>query len=444
MTTLGEALQLAHEDCSLTACLNPLHPGPCKGWKGTPEEAFDRVARSAKRGIGAYNKAKTVRGAGTSKKALLSYVNGSGPINRSLRASKGAGSNDTRIVAEIAAMDRAMSASKLTHPITVQRAVSPSAFGGKDTNVDLTGVEYSDHAFGSTGTDLRLILKHFSSTSSGKKPLIADITVPAGMGAIRVPPGQWGDEKEILLDRGAHYRVVKDNGYITTPKGKFRHIALEVVPGDKGRVKQVDLGDKNQQHRSAPTSQTASLTLAQAATDDCTFCMQTHKPGLCKGQKRGQTEPGTQDETKKTPAQVAQTAVSGLSQAIAQAQAVADANPTNPKLAAMARRAIAGYKKALAPHQQTLKQAAGVNAKAKRTADQDTRQQDTLDRQAKRHKESVGKAAQRILDRRSEKAKLAKMTPKQRSAYHKAKSAAAKAKREAQENKTLKEAGRAA
>jgi len=24
----------AHETCSLTACLNPLHPGPCKGWKG--------------------------------------------------------------------------------------------------------------------------------------------------------------------------------------------------------------------------------------------------------------------------------------------------------------------------------------------------------------------------------------------------------------------------
>lgn len=28
----------AHEDCSLTACLNPLHPGPCKGWKGTLHE----------------------------------------------------------------------------------------------------------------------------------------------------------------------------------------------------------------------------------------------------------------------------------------------------------------------------------------------------------------------------------------------------------------------
>ncbi len=28
----------AHETCSLTACLNPLHPGPCKGWKGTLHE----------------------------------------------------------------------------------------------------------------------------------------------------------------------------------------------------------------------------------------------------------------------------------------------------------------------------------------------------------------------------------------------------------------------
>lgn len=25
----------AHDTCSLTACLNPLHPGPCKGWKGS-------------------------------------------------------------------------------------------------------------------------------------------------------------------------------------------------------------------------------------------------------------------------------------------------------------------------------------------------------------------------------------------------------------------------
>jgi hypothetical protein len=456
VTTLGEAALLGHEGCSsLTACLNPLHPGPCKGWRGTPEEAFDRVTRKAKTGIRAYNTAKTVRGAGTSKKALLSYVNGSGPINRSLRASKGEGSNDPRIVAEIASMDRAMAASKLTHPITVQRAVSPSAFGGKDTNVDLTGVEYSDHAFGSTGTDLSLILKHFSSTSSGKQPLIADITVPAGMGAIRVPPGQWGDEKEILLDRGAHYRVVKDNGYITTPKGKFRHISLEVVPGDKGKVKQVDLGEKNQRHRDSVTAAgdgftrpfgftgSQGLSLLQAVCLDGEFCMQTHKPGLCKGQKRGQTEPGAQDATKQTPAQVAQTAVNGLQQAIQQAQQVAAQNATNPKMAAAARRAIAGYKKALAPHQQTLKDAARSNDQAKTAGDRDTREQDSLDEKAGRDKERLGKAAQRILDRRAEKAKLAKMSPKQRTAYHKAKSAKAAAKREVAEKAILKQAGKA-
>lgn len=185
------------------------------------------------------------------------------------------------------------------------------------------------------------------------------------------------------------------------------------------------------------------LKLMQVVCDDGSFCMQTHKPGLCKGQKRGQTEPGAEDATKKTPAQVAQTAVTGLTQAIAQAQAVAASNPTNPKLAAMARKAIAGYKKALGPHQQTLKDAARTNAQAKRTGDQDTRQQDTLDKRAQRRKESVGKAAQRILDRRAEQAKLKKMTPKQRAAYHKAKSAASAAKRKAQENKTLKEAGKA-
>jgi hypothetical protein len=187
----------------------------------------------------------------------------------------------------------------------------------------------------------------------------------------------------------------------------------------------------------------AMVTLFQAACDDGRFCMQTHKPGLCKGQKRGQTEPGAQDATKKTPAQVAQTAVKGLSDAITRAEQVAaQAAGTNPKLAAMARRAISGYRKALRPHQQTLKDAARTNAQAKQAGDRDTREQDTLDKRAKRHRESLGKAAQRILDRRAEKAKLAKMSPKQRAAYRKAKSAAAKAKREAQENKTLKEAGK--
>jgi hypothetical protein len=194
--------------------------------------------------------------------------------------------------------------------------------------------------------------------------------------------------------------------------------------------------------RQTRRSVTASITLMQEACDDGRFCMQTHKPGLCKGQKRGQSEPGAVDATTRNPAQVAKVAVKGLSDAIAQAQAVVSANPGNPKLAAMARKAIAGYKKALGPHQQTLKQAAGDNARTKATGDRDAREQDTLDRRDQRHRETLQKSAKRILDRRAEKAKEAKMSPKQRTAYRKAKAAKAKSQREAQENQTLKEAAK--
>lgn len=437
MATLGDTYR-AHSRCTLTACLDPLHPGPCKGWKGHPEEAFERTTRHAKSGIRAYNSARSVKGGkATHRRALLSYVNGSGPINRSLRFSKGKGSNDPKIVAEIKAMDAAMAQSKLPKPIVVQRAISPSAFGGIDTSRDLTGVEYTDHAFGSTGTDLSLILKHFHTTTSGKKPLIADITVPKGFGAIRVPPGEWGDEKEILLDRGAHFRVVKDHGFIDTPAGRFRHVQLEVVPGSKPKAGQVDLGEKNQTHRSSIT----------ASADGCQtgeFCMQTHKPGLCKGQKRGQTEPGTQDEEKKNPSTVAKIAVQGLTNAITKAQQIAQANEVrNPKLAAMARKAAADYAKALRPHQQTLRDAARKDAQAKRTAQQDARQQDSLDKNAQRKRDALKQRAEAIIARRKEAARVAKMTPKQRAAYGKAKSAAAKAKHKAAEEKVLKEAGKA-
>jgi hypothetical protein len=206
----------------------------------------------------------------------------------------------------------------------------------------------------------------------------------------------------------------------------------------------------NRQYKGPPTlAASGHMSLMQTVCNDGTFCMQTHKPGLCKGQKRGQTEPGAEDATKQTPAQVAQTAVTGLSKAIAQAQAVAASNPGNPKLAAAARRAIAGYKKALAPHQQTLKQAAGTNKHNQSDAVRDSKQQDALDRKsanaAKRtaaKKASLQKHAQAILDRRAEQAKLKKMTPKQRTAYHKAKSAKAATKRKLSEAITLKEAGK--
>jgi hypothetical protein len=136
--------------------------------------------------------------------------------------------------------------------------------------------------------------------------------------------------------------------------------------------------------------------------------------------------------------------VKGLTQAITQAQAVATANAIrNPKLAAMARKAVADYAKALRPHEQTLRDAARANARAKGQADQDTRQQDTLDKRAAKKRESLKRRADAIIARRKEREKVAKMSKRQRAAYGKAKSVQAKAKHKAAENKVLKEAAKA-
>lgn len=191
-------------------------------------------------------------------------------------------------------------------------------------------------------------------------------------------------------------------------------------------------------------------TLMQVACTHGQFCMETHKPGLCKGQKRGETEPGTQDATQANPAVKAQIAVKGLSTAIAQAQAVAAQNAaTNPKLAAMARKAVADYSKALRGHQQTLKQATQANAQAKKQGARDAAEQARIDKanaraaqRQQRQKDALGKRAQAILDRRAQAAKLAKMSPRERAAYHKQQAAQAAAKRTAQENAVLKQAGR--
>lgn len=607
MATLGATIREPHARCTLTACLDPLHPGPCKGWKGHPEEAFKKVVRDAKTGVGAYHTPRAAKGAPRAHQAALkSYVDGSGPINRSLRYSKGVGSNHPEIVGHIKAMDRVMAGSKLTKPIVTMRAISPSAFGGRDVNVDLKGAEYVDHAFGSTGTDLKPILSYFSETTSGKRPIIANMVLPKGMSAVRMPVGKFGDQKEILLDRGAHYRVVQDHGFIDTPKGRFRHVTIEVVPGRKGAARQVDLGENNQaprpkpvrrkaqtagadvlntaaevyrqlaedyptqaigwvkEHnwtgpvrvptdqidysnrndwqasreqpkiaifkkkinagsmkpmilikkpnnpqyvvvdghhraiaydelgkpanayvthvsstagpwdimhqqqdhslsphstkagphspgdarkakadriapRSVPSAVTATgrrFTLHMAVTDGCQFCAETHKPGLCKGQHRGDTEAGADSPMLKDPVTRARTAVQGLATAITQAHQVATDPKATPAMQAQARRAIADYTKAIGSHQKTLHDAATQ-------AQRDVREQDVIDKRSAQQRQTLEKRAQAILDRRAEQAKVAKMTKPQRSAYLKQKAAKATAQRVAQENKTLKEAGRA-
>lgn len=171
---------------------------------------------------------------------------------------------------------------------------------------------------------------------------------------------------------------------------------------------------QNRQYLGASITLRDVLGRSRTDLDGCEFCLETHKPGLCKGQKRGETEPGVEDATKQTPAVKAAIAVRGLSQAISRAQQVEAQNVTaNPKLAAAARKAVADYSKALRGHQQTLRQAAQANATNARTAQRDVRDQDRLDAQAKRAADRAAKQkeAQALRD------KLAHMSPRQRRAY---------------------------
>lgn len=151
-------------------------------------------------------------------------------------------------------------------------------------------------------------------------------------------------------------------------------------------------------------------------SDACTFCLATHKPGLCKGQKRGGTEPEPSNG-----AQAHATALKGLAEAAARANQIAMTSP-DPKTRAAARKAAAGYAKAMHPHQQNLDQAA-------RQGDRDTREQDTLNRRVQTAKGRLANHYQREKDRAAQQAKLKKMSPKQRAAYTKAQAAKAKADR---------------
>lgn len=131
-------------------------------------------------------------------------------------------------------------------------------------------------------------------------------------------------------------------------------------------------------------------TLAQAAREE--FCAQTHKPGLCKGQHRGEEEPGTVLPPGADPNRVAQAqqAIAGLADAARRALQVAQQNPRDPKMAQAARRAVIAWRKAANPQRTTLigeahKQAIAQRAKssAQRQAQRDTREQDRLDARAK-------------------------------------------------------------
>lgn len=128
----------------------------------------------------------------------------------------------------------------------------------------------------------------------------------------------------------------------------------------------------------------APWTLIQEACRSGEFCQQTHKPGLCKGQHRGGTEPqaivGDKAKIARSTAAIAQANAS-----IRQLQTML-LTATDPKQRAAIGRQINGYRKVIAPHLKELRAQKVINDRAQRQAQRDAKEQDAIDKRSAKRK----------------------------------------------------------
>lgn len=159
-----------------------------------------------------------------SRPALSSYT-GSGytAINSLLRKNKkpkGDGSYDSDIVKKVAAMDKAFDAAPgLDKPMVTIRRLSTSGPFPDSPPPMTAGAEFIDYGYGSTA----------KTTTAWGGSVTMEVRMPAGTKVIDVNHNlntYESSEQEIILDRGARYRVVSD-----TPGKGFgqRKIVVEVV-----------------------------------------------------------------------------------------------------------------------------------------------------------------------------------------------------------------------
>lgn len=141
----------------------------------------------------------------SSEKSAIGYYTGSGyhPMNNFLRKGTVSSYNQTAVVNHINHLDTAFTKMPaLKHSITTYRGVSNGAamFGPVGSKVGKTWVEP-----GYTST-----AAHASASFGGDTKI--RITTPAGTHVLKPSGnGSYGDgEKEILLPRGAHFKVMRD------------------------------------------------------------------------------------------------------------------------------------------------------------------------------------------------------------------------------------------
>jgi len=190
----------AHDTCSLTACLNPLHPGPCKGWKGT----LHKVAPGAWKQVEAARVAK----ANAKRVAKIQELKAQGkPIPKKLL---------TPIVAKPHpnAGKEAASAGGEAHE--AGKAISQA--NGVKTN------EPGKHTLGQAVKTVKVTDATDEKGAKGKKPTVASKGIAAVIAqdkvtpqykldkAAKITPEQWealsGSEQDVI--RGELAKIKKD------------------------------------------------------------------------------------------------------------------------------------------------------------------------------------------------------------------------------------------
>lgn len=194
----------------------------------TSEDDFTRRAREARTGTAAYTLVPINDEASLRDVAVAGQLNGRSvnsiinsideyqelayeDINGHLRANDGDLSDaDPEIVRYTRDIDAVMESSQLTDDVLVYRGIwsANDIFGDAwRPNGDNTGLEWEDSAFVSTSVDGEII-DRISNASRRPEGVNMRILVPRGTPAFGIDPESF--EKELLLNRGQRYRIMRD------------------------------------------------------------------------------------------------------------------------------------------------------------------------------------------------------------------------------------------
>ncbi len=120
-------------------------------------------------------------------------------------------------------LDGVMARSALTSPVEVHRAIrdGEAVFGEAAWAGDLTGAQWTEHAYTSTTADPGVVDRFHAANAPAPATFV--MRVPAGTGAVELSGAEY--ESELLLQRGLRMRIAADTG-----PGAARLITLEVIP----------------------------------------------------------------------------------------------------------------------------------------------------------------------------------------------------------------------